>query len=249
MRSGVVQRWAKGELSGGKRERVELRVVGKDGRVGGTEFARRSRFERRPVLLLRSCGLRFRGLADVDATRLSRPDRQRCGAAVRPVLRTTGRRRVTGNAVSHRRSGTAARWRGGASESAWTKTRVFSGFRRRYLAIVPSTQNATRGFLEQVRREAENTRVFVYDPFNKGFSDARRGRWQAARKLAERLPSLLAPASAVPTLLCALRSSVMRPRGGSCGCRRRCSRVESSLGHQQRRGHVEGVVAGGNATA
>lgn len=241
MRSGVVQRWAEGEPSGGKRERVELRVVGEDGRVGGTGFARRSRFERRPVLLLRSCGLRFRGLADVDATRLSRPDRQRCGAAVRPVLRTTGHRRVTGNAVSRRC--------GGASESAWTKTRVFSGFRRRYLAIVPLTQNATRGFLERVRREAENARRFVHDPFNKGFSDARRGRWQAARKLAERLPSLLAPASAVSTSFCALRSSVMRPRGGSCGCRRRCSRVESSLGHQQRRGHVEGVVAGGNATA
>ena len=89
MRSGVVQRWAEGEPSGGKRERVELRVVGEDGRVGGTGFARRSRFERRPVLLLRSCGLRFRGLADVDATRLSRPDRQRGGAVVRPALRTT----------------------------------------------------------------------------------------------------------------------------------------------------------------
>lgn len=254
MRSGVVQRWAEGEPSGGKRERVELRVVGEDGRVGGTGFARRSRFERRPVLLLRSCGLRFRGLADVDATRLSRPDRQRGGAAVRyrvgasarrrcgaARLAHDGRRRVTGNAVSHRR--------GGASESAWTKTRVFSGFRRRYPAIVPSTQNATRGFLERVRREAENARRFVHDPFNKGFSDARRGRWQAARKLAERLPSLLAPASAVSTSFCALRSSAMQLRGGSRGCRRRCSRVESSLGHQQRRGHVEGVVAGGNATA
>lgn len=56
MRSGVVQRWAEGEPSGGKRERVELRVVGEDGRVGGTGFARRSRFERRPVLLLALVG-------------------------------------------------------------------------------------------------------------------------------------------------------------------------------------------------
>ena len=52
MRSGVVRRWAEGEPSGGKRERAELRAAGEDGKVGGTGFARRSRFERCWMLLL-----------------------------------------------------------------------------------------------------------------------------------------------------------------------------------------------------
>ena len=243
MRSGVVRRWAEGEPPGGKRERVELRAVGKDGRVGGTGFARRSRFEGAWRFFFAFAGCASEGW-------LALAQRDFCGptggAAALRCGPSCARRSPTGD---WQRGIASARRCSGAGESVRTKTRVFSGFRRRYPVIAPSTQSATRGFLEHARQEAKNTRVFVHDPFNKGFSDARRGRWQAARKLAERLPSLLAPASAVSTSFCALRSSVMRPRGGSCGCRRRCSRVESSLGHQQRRGHVEGVVAGGNATA